>query len=142
MKLTKEVRDRITKHQEMLRVGLHYMECAQTYKKRSGIKLTDLELNEFIAIVKSEIMLVPIDAFLIDAFLEREDERRKKRSRWMRLTRAWKGKDFELRTEYQRFVQAAKLALYPEGKHIKMKEEIDEEAVAAREAIQDHGKRR
>jgi hypothetical protein len=134
-----EIRDRITKHQEFLRTGLAYIEAAQTYGKRKTIKLTDLELREFVEIVKSEIMLVPVDAFLVDAFLEREDQRAKV-TRWRRVLRAWKEPRL-LQEAYARFTQAAKMAMYPEGGHIMMREEIDERAVAERKALPSHRER-
>ena len=135
MKLAKELRKRITKHQEMIRLGLFYMEAAQTYNKRKLIKLSDIELQEFVQIVKSEVMLVPVDAFCVDAFLEAEDARRAKLSRWERVKRAWRAADGNHQRDYRRFTQAVKRAMYQDGSHIGIKEEIDEEAPVAGEGV-------
>lgn len=142
-KLSKEIRDRITQHQDMLRVGLRYLEDRWSFNKRKAIKMSDLELDEFLAIVRSEILLVPVDAYLADAFLEKVDARRAKQTRLQRLVRAWRGERRTLTQDYARFVQAAKLAMYLDGQgKVRMKEEIDEEAAAAREAVPAYGQRR
>ena len=73
--MTGEVRKKIERCASGLMKYLGLLEASGKYKLRRNIRLSDVELRRYFELMKSEILLLTVDAIAFEAFLAFEDER-------------------------------------------------------------------
>ncbi len=73
--MTGDVRRKIERCASGLMKYLHLLEASGRYKLRKNIRLSDVELQRYFDLMKSEVLLLTVDAIAFEAFLAHEDER-------------------------------------------------------------------
>lgn len=112
--VTKELAEKVEQYQKSLGAFLTILEAKGNFRERQEklreLEWTEVQLQEYLQVMKAEILLMPVDAFSIDAFLECQDEKARRRSwleRWLTRKRA------SLTEQYQRFTREAKMMIRP-----------------------------
>ena len=85
--MTGEVRRKIERCASGLMKYLGLLEASGRYKLRKNIRLSDVELRRYFELMKSEVLLLTVDAIAFEAFLAFEDERERGKGILQRLKR-------------------------------------------------------
>ena len=77
MKDVESIRSEIVTYAASLSRYMEIAEASGRYKLRQKIRLSDVELREYLEMMKAEILLLAIESVIWDAFLSDEEERKK-----------------------------------------------------------------
>ncbi len=87
--MTGEVRRKIDRCASGLMKYLDLLEASGQYKLRKNIRLSDVELRRYFDLMKSEILLLTVDAIAFEAFIEYAERDRNEGILQRRLVGRW-----------------------------------------------------
>ena len=115
MKIPRDTKEKIETYQKSLKQFITLLKWSGSFYRRRQIKMTDLEFQEYEAVMAAEVLLLPIDAFLFDAWLlwvnQKVIEHQERRT-WIEKLFAGRRRIPDLVTSWVAFREAAKKTMY------------------------------